>query len=73
MAIIKYRRMLRAAIAALKDGKEDALPMRNGTDPATLYGPISNDTIGDKEQWREVSAKSDAARRAACSDWDATV
>jgi phthalate 4,5-dioxygenase oxygenase subunit len=73
VAIIKYRRMLRAAIAALKDGKEDALPMRNGTDPATLYGPISNDTIGDKEQWREVSAKSDAARRAACSDWDATV
>ena len=73
VAIIKYRRMLRAAIAALQDGKEEALPMRNGTDPATLYGPISNDTIGDKDNWRAVSAQSDAARRAACSDWDATV
>jgi hypothetical protein len=73
VGIIKYRRMLRAAIAALKDGKEDALPMRNGTDPSTLFGPISNDTIGDKEKWREVSAQSDAERRSACKGWDATV
>lgn len=73
VAIIKYRRMLRAAIAAVKDGNEAALPMRDGSDPASLFGPISNDTIGEKEQWREVSAQSDAERRAACSDWDATV
>jgi len=73
VAIIKYRRMLRSAIAALKDGKEDALPMRGGIDPVTVYGPISNDTIGQKDKWREVSAKSDAERREACSGWDATV
>ncbi|KIN70676.1 putative phthalate dioxygenase [Sulfitobacter noctilucae] len=73
VAIIKYRRMLRAAIAAVKDGKEDALPMRGAVDPTTIQGPISNDTIGDKAQWRDVSSQSDTSRRAACSDWDATL
>ncbi len=73
VAIIKYRRMLRAAIAAVKDGKEDALPMRGDVDPTTIKGPISNDTIGDKARWREVSATSDKARRAACGGWDATL
>ncbi|MDF3415501.1 aromatic ring-hydroxylating dioxygenase subunit alpha [Sulfitobacter sp. M57] len=73
VAIIKYRRMLRAAIAAVKDGQEDALPMRGDVDPATVFGPISNDTIGDKAAWRAVSATSDAERRAGCTDWDATV
>ena len=73
VAIIKFRRMLRAAIAALKDGKEDALPMRGETDVGALTGPISNDTIGDKDAWRDVSEQSDAERRAGCVDWDATV
>jgi phthalate 4,5-dioxygenase oxygenase subunit len=73
VAIIKYRRMLRAAIAALKAGDEAALPMRGDTDVRQIHGPISNDTIGDKADWSGVSAKSDAARRADCTDWDATV
>lgn len=73
VGIIRYRRMLRAAIAALKEGREEDLPMRNGVDPGALYGPISNDTIGDGAQWRTVAEESDAARRAACADWDATL
>lgn len=73
VAIIKFRRMFRAAIAALKDGNVDALPMRNEIDPSAVFGPISNDTIGDKENWREVSTKSDAERRAACEGWNAKV
>jgi hypothetical protein len=73
VGIIRYRRMLRAAIAALKEGREEDLPMRNGVDPAALCGPISNDTIGDGAQWRAVAEESDAARRAACADWDATL
>ncbi|NNE54002.1 MAG: aromatic ring-hydroxylating dioxygenase subunit alpha [Sulfitobacter sp.] len=73
VAIIRYRRMLRAAIEALKEGREEELPMRNGIDPTEVHGPISNDTIGDGENWREVSEASDAERRSACADWDATV
>ncbi len=73
VAIIRYRRMLRAAIDSLKAGDEDALPMRNGGDLGQIYGPISNDTIGDRDKWQEVSAESDRARRAACDGWDATV
>jgi phthalate 4,5-dioxygenase oxygenase subunit len=73
VAIIKYRRMLRAAIAALKAGDEAALPMCGDTDVTQIHGPISNDTIGDKEDWSGASATSDAERRAACADWDATV
>jgi hypothetical protein len=73
VGIIRYRRMLRAAIAALKEGREEDLPMRNGVEPGALYGPISNDTIGDGAQWRAVAEESDAARRAACADWDATL
>ncbi len=73
VAIIRYRRMLRAAIAALKEGRDDALPMLNGVDVRQIHGPISNDTIGEREKWREVSAESDRSRRAACEDWDATV
>ncbi|MEM8652833.1 MAG: aromatic ring-hydroxylating dioxygenase subunit alpha [Pseudomonadota bacterium] len=73
VAIIKYRRMLRAAIANMKEGKGEELPMLNGIDPKTIYGPISNDTIGDKENWQEAFRTSDAERREACSGWDATV
>lgn len=73
VAIIKYRRMMRAAIAALKDGNEAALPMRGDVDLGAVYGPISNDTIGDRQDWEGVSSRSDAERRAACTDWDATV
>jgi len=72
VAIIKYRRMMRAAIASLKEGNTDALPMLNGVNPATVYGPISNDTIGDRDAWNKAFEASDRARRAGCKDWDAT-
>lgn len=73
VAIIKYRRMMRAAISSLKDGKMDALPMRNGVDVSTIHGPISNDTIGTRDTWKDVFTESDAERRKACKGWDATV
>ena len=74
VAIIKYRRMLRAAIAALKEGRAQDLPMLNGTSPDSLKGPISNDTIAsDTQDWHAAFSESDAERRAACKDWDATI
>jgi hypothetical protein len=73
VAIIKYRRMLREAIKNLREGNIDALPMKNGIDPKSIHGPISNDTIGDREDWQQAFAKSDTQRRADCADWDATV
>ena len=73
VAIIKYRRMMRAAIASLSEGSPDALPMVGGEDVKTIYGPISNDTIGDKDAWREAFETSDRARREGCNDWDATI
>ena len=73
VAIIQYRKMLRKAIDGVKNETTDALPMLNGVDPTTIYGPVSNDTIGAKENWQEVSAESDAQRRLACVDWDATI
>ncbi|MGF6861641.1 phthalate 4,5-dioxygenase oxygenase subunit [Rhodobacteraceae bacterium MBR-64] len=73
VAIIRYRRMLRAAIAALKEGREDALPMRNGVDPKAVYGPVSNDTIAETGDWLRASTDGDAARRAGCAGWDARI
>ena len=73
VAIIKYRRMMREAIKSLNSGNQNALPMMNGTDPKKVYGPISNDTIGSKENWSEAFTESDRERRAACKDWDATL
>ncbi|MBL1418892.1 MAG: Rieske 2Fe-2S domain-containing protein [Alphaproteobacteria bacterium] len=73
VAIIKYRRMLTAAIDNLKSDNADALPMCNASDVQTIFGPISNDTIGTRDNWREEFQTSDTARREACSDWDATL
>jgi hypothetical protein len=73
IAIIKYRRMLRDAIKNLREGHSGALPMMNGIDPKSIHGPISNDTIGDRENWEQAFTKSDTERRAACADWDARV
>lgn len=72
IGIIRYRRMLRAAIKSLEEQNESALPMRNGTDPGTLFGPLSNDAIADTAEWDAASSKADHERRAACP-WDATV
>ena len=70
-AIIRYRRMLRAAIAAVEDGT-DELPMRNGTTPMDIMGPLSNDAIANSADWRNASRQADMARRSECP-WDATV
>lgn len=70
--IIRYRRMLRAAIKSLAEGEEQALPMRNGTDPATILGPISIDTIAEDDDWETANRRGDESRRASCP-WDATV
>lgn len=72
VAIVRYRRMLRDAIAAVKDGREADLPMRNGGDPAALTGPVSNDSIATGGDLAGATAASDAARRTACP-WDACV
>jgi hypothetical protein len=70
-AIIRYRRMLRAAITAIEDGTGD-LPMLNGTPPSEIFGPLSNDAITKSDDWRDASRQADMARRAECP-WDATV
>ncbi len=72
VAIIRYRRMLRQAIAALHDNREDALPMRGSGDPTAIVGPLSNDAIAETADWAAASTRTDLARRAACP-WDATV
>gem|GEM_PF-20445 len=73
VAIAKYRRMMRAAIASVKAGTTEDLPMLNGVNAAQVFGPISNDTIGDNATWQQAFEKSDQERRAACKGWDATI
>tara|TARA_R110002049_G_scaffold10127_3_gene50364 strand:- start:66936 stop:68270 length:1335 start_codon:yes stop_codon:yes gene_type:complete len=73
VAIIKYRRMMRAAIASLADRNCAELPMHGDVAPADVRGPISNDTIADTADWHDAFARSDAARRAGCTDWDAAI
>ena len=72
VAIIRNRRMLRAAIAAVKEGREQDLPMHNGLDLATISGPVSNDAIAKDGDWSKATQVSDSERRAACP-WDAAV
>jgi len=73
IAISQYRKMLRAAIKNVKDDKTTSLPMLNGTNLNTIVGPISNDTIGDRDKWKEAFSASDAERREACTGWDAKI
>ncbi|XDA98261.1 aromatic ring-hydroxylating dioxygenase subunit alpha [Sulfitobacter sp. LCG007] len=73
VAIIAYRRMLRAAIAGLKAGETNKLPMWNGVAPSDISGPLSNDTIATGDGWREAAAESDRERRSGCTGWDATL
>lgn len=72
VAIIKYRRMLRAAIKSLADNDENTLPMRNGVDVSEIVGPLSNDAVTQTSDWQEASRQADEERRAACP-WDASV
>ncbi|WP_146345855.1 aromatic ring-hydroxylating dioxygenase subunit alpha [Falsiphaeobacter marinintestinus] len=72
VGIIRYRRMLRNAIAALAEGREGDLPMLNGTDPTTIFGPVSNDSIAEDGALEQATRDSDMARRQACG-WDAAL
>lgn len=71
VAIIRYRRMLRKAIAALAKGDTAALPMQNGAS-ADIVGPLSNDAITERDDWQRASWQADVARRDACP-WNASV
>ena len=72
VAIIRYRRMLRRAIAALDEGRVQDLPMCNGVKPSSIVGPLSNDAIADSADWDAASHRADLQRRAECP-WDASV
>ncbi|TMV11741.1 aromatic ring-hydroxylating dioxygenase subunit alpha [Arenibacterium halophilum] len=72
VGIIRNRRKLRAAIAAVKAGKPEELPMRNGTDVSRITGPVSNDAIAEDGDWNAATLTSDEQRRAECP-WDARV
>lgn len=71
-AIIRYRRMLRQAIADLAAARPEALPMQNAADVREVVGPLSNDAIAPTPEWQSASHAADLARRAACP-WDASV
>ena len=72
VGIIRYRRMLKAAIEGLAENDETALPMRNGVDVTGIVGPVSNDAITETADWEAASMRADRERRAACP-WDASV
>ena len=73
IAIIRYRRMLRAAIKSVEEGDESALPMRGEAGVDGVRGPISIDAIGARDRsWEEVFRESDKARRDVC-EWDAAL
>ena len=72
VAIIRNRRRLRDAIAAVKAGEDGALVMQDAA-AARIVGPVSNDAIAEAgADPAQATATSDAARRAACP-WDAHV
>ncbi|MEY8842699.1 aromatic ring-hydroxylating dioxygenase subunit alpha, partial [Cribrihabitans sp. XS_ASV171] len=66
VGIIRYRRMLRAAIQAV-DGEGEGLKMQNGT-TEQITGPVSVDAIGEGGDWTATWRARDAERRAGC-DW----
>jgi len=72
VAIIRYRRMLRKAIADLAAAQPEALPMQGRADVAAIRGPLSNDAIAPTAEWETASHAADIARRVDCP-WDATV
>ena len=71
VAIIRYRRILRQAIADLRSHKFDQLPM---TDDVTvkIKGPLSNDAITKTSNWKKASQAADFERRKVCP-WDAAI
>ena len=71
IGIVRYRRLLQAAMEGLAAGDEAALPMLN-RDAARIAGPLSNDAIADTADWERASMRADRERRAACP-WDASL
>lgn len=71
VGIVKYRRMLRSAIAAVEAGDASGLKMQNGATEA-IKGPLSNDAIAPDDNWIAASEAADRERRGAC-EWDASV
>ena len=71
IGIVRYRRLLQAAMEGLAAGDEAALPMLN-RDAARIAGPLSNDAIADTADWEAASMGADRERRAACP-WDASL
>ena len=69
-AIIRYRRMLRAAIAAVKEDRDSELLMQDAA-LGHVKGPISIDAIAADGDIDKAYVTEDRARRSACS-WDAT-
>jgi phthalate 4,5-dioxygenase oxygenase subunit len=69
IAIIAYRRMLRAAIAALRAGQADMLPMAEER-AAVVQGPRSVDTVAPSDSWQEHWPKVEDERRTA-APWQA--
>ncbi|MAC79980.1 MAG: ring-hydroxylating oxygenase subunit alpha [Rhodobacteraceae bacterium] len=72
VGLIRYRRLLRAAIDALEKGDETGMPMRGGVAASAIFGPVSTDAIAADGDWQKAWADSDAARRLGCP-WDATI
>lgn len=66
VGVIKYRKILREAIASI-DENGDALKMQNGS-TAAIAGPISVDAISADSEWTKVYEARDQERRATC-DW----
>lgn len=69
IAIIRYRKKLRAAIADFAQGNLSALPMYNGN-AGQVRGPVSIDTLAPSGNWEDSWGIADARRRTNCN-WDA--
>ncbi len=67
VAIIRYRRMLRAAIAAIAGDENRALKMQDPETGTEITGPIAIDAISDEKDWTKVFEARDQERRSACS------
>ncbi len=74
VGIVKYRRMLRSAIAKVAEGGDlSELPLRVDADQAqAIRGPVAVDAIAANEDWQDAWAARDAERRKACP-WDASI
>lgn len=66
VAIVKYRRLLRAAIAGVREGNGAALKLREGA--GAVRGPAALDVIAPSADWESAWLEGDRARRAA-STW----